>query len=148
MDKIRAIVADDEPLARRGIVQLLAPHRDVTVLAETRNGRETVRAIRELNPGLLFLDVQMPDMDGFDVLREIGATHTAAVIFVTAHDEFAVRAFEENALDYLLKPVEEARFARALDRMRERLRSANAVDLTRKLSALLAAHEKERSKQR
>src|SRR5215510_524635 len=148
MDRIRAIVADDEPLARRGIVQLLAPHRDVAVVAETRNGRETVRAMRELTPDLLFLDVQMPEMDGFDVLREIGATNMAAVIFVTAHDEFAVRAFEANALDYLLKPVAEARFNQALERVRAHLQTAKAADLSRRLSAVLAAQEKEREKQR
>ena len=91
MDKIRAIIADDEPLARRGIRQLLAAHTDIAVVAETRNGRETVRALRELKPELIFLDVQMPELDGFGVLREIGSKHMPAVIFVTAYDEFAVR---------------------------------------------------------
>src|SRR6185436_13515083 len=91
LDSIRSIIADDEPLARRGIRQLLINHRDIEVVAETRNGRETVRAIRELRPQLLFLDVQMPELDGFDVLREIGPRTMPAVIFVTAHDEFAVR---------------------------------------------------------
>jgi two-component system LytT family response regulator len=148
MDSIRAIIADDEPLARRGIRQLLAPHTDVVVVAEARNGRETVRALGELKPDLLFLDVQMPDLDGFDVLREIGAKYMPAVIFVTAYDEFAVRAFEAHALDYLVKPLGEERFAQALEHMRERLRSARAVDLSRKLSALLAAREKERARQR
>jgi two-component system LytT family response regulator len=148
MDKIRAIIADDEPLARRGIRQLLAPHGDVAIVAETRNGRETVRALRELQPDLLFLDVQMPELDGFDVLDEIGANFMPAVIFVTAYDEFAVRAFEAHALDYLVKPLEEARFSQALEHMRERLRSAKAVDLSRKLAALLATREQERAKQR
>lgn len=148
MDKIRAIIADDEPLARRGVRQLLAPHRDVTVVAETRNGRETVQALRELNPELLFLDVQMPELDGFDVLREIGAKKMPAVIFVTAYDEFAVRAFDAHALDYLVKPLDEARFAEALERMRAQLRSNKAVDLSRKLAALLATREQEQAKQR
>jgi len=148
MDRIRAIIADDEPLARRGVRQLLNPHRDVEVVAETRNGRETVRALRELKPELVFLDVQMPELDGFDVLREIGPLHMPAVIFVTAFDEFAVPAFDAHALDYLVKPLQESRFAEALDRVRERLRSAQAVDLSRKLSALLAAREKERARQR
>ena len=84
MDKIRAIVADDEPLARRGIRQLLEPHRDIAIVAETRNGRETILALRELKPDLLFLDVQMPELDGFGVLREVGSKHMPAVIFVTA----------------------------------------------------------------
>lgn len=148
MHKIRAIIADDEPLARRGVRQLLHPHRDVEVVAETRNGCETVRALRELKPELVFLDVQMPELDGFDVLREIGPMHMPAVIFVTAFDEFAVQAFDAHALDYLVKPLQEARFAVALERVRERLRSAKAVDLSRKLSALLAAREKERARQR
>jgi len=148
MDKIRAIIVDDEPLARRGVRQLLSSHRDVDVVAEARNGREAIRAIRELKPDLLFLDVQMPELDGFDVLREIGVSAMPEVIFVTAHDEFAVRAFDAHALDYLVKPLEEARFADALERMRERIRSVKAVDVSRKLSALLAMREQERTKQR
>src|SRR5262245_19879868 len=148
MDRIRARIADDEPLARRGIIQLLTAYGDVTVVGETRNGRETIRALRDLKPDLLFLDVQMPEMDGFSVLREIGVKNMPAVIFVTAHDEFAVRAFEANALDYLMKPVEAARFAQALERTRDRLRTARAVDRSRKLTELLAAHEKQHAKQR
>jgi len=146
--KIRAIIADDEPLARRGIRQLLAPHDDILVVAETKNGRETVRALRELKPELLFLDVQMPDLDGFEVLREIGSKSMPAVIFVTAYDEFAVRAFDAHALDYLVKPLVESRFAEALERVRDRLRSAEAFDLSRKLSALLAKQEKAQARQR
>lgn len=148
MDKIRAIIVDDEPLARRGVRQLLESHHDVEVVAEARNGREAIHAIRELKPNLLFLDVQMPELDGFDVLREIGAASMPAVIFVTAHDEFAVRAFDAHALDYLVKPLEETRFAEALERMREHIRSAKAVDVSRKLSALLAMRDQERVKQR
>src|SRR5215510_7806693 len=148
MNKIRVIIADDEPLARRGIRQMLAPHRDVDILAEARNGRETVSLLRGLKPDLLFLDVQMPELDGFGVLREIGAKLMPAVIFVTAYDEFAVRAFDAHALDYLVKPLEEARFAEALERMRGQMQSAKAVDLSRKLAALLATREKEMGKQR
>jgi two-component system LytT family response regulator len=148
MKKIRTIIADDEPLARRGIRQLLLPHDDVAIVAEARNGRETVRALRELQPDLLFLDVQMPVLDGFSVLREIGAEQMPAVIFVTAYDEFAVRAFDAHALDYLVKPLEEARFTKALDRMRERRRSAEAVEQSQRLASLLAAREQERAKHR
>jgi len=148
VEKIRAIIADDEPLARRGIRQLLGAHPDITVVAETRNGRETVRALRELKPELVFLDVQMPELDGFGVLREIGSKHMPAVIFVTAYDDFAVRAFDAHALDYLVKPLEESRFSEALQRMRDRLRSVKAFDLSRKLSALLARHEKDCARQR
>jgi two-component system LytT family response regulator len=143
MPEIRAVIADDEPLARRGIRQLLAPHADVVVVAEARNGHEAVRALRGLRPDLLFLDVQMPGLDGFGVLREHGAAGMPAVIFVTAYDEFAVRAFDAHALDYLVKPVEEARFAEALARTRDRLRAAEAVERSARLAALLAAHEAE-----
>jgi len=148
MDSIRAIIADDEPLARRGIRQLLGPHSDIVVVAEARNGRETVRALREVKPDLLFLDVQMPDLDGFEVLREMGAKQMPAVIFVTAYDEFAVRAFEAHALDYLVKPLGKERFGQAMARVREQLQSAKAADLSRKLAALLATREQERSRQR
>ncbi len=147
-NKIRAIIADDEPLARRGIRQLLEQHDDIDVVAETRNGRETVRAVRELKPELVFLDIQMPLLDGFGVLRSIGTKCMPAVIFVTAHDEFAISAFDAHALDYLVKPLKKARFAAALERMRERRRSMGAFELSRKLSALLAEREKERLKQR
>jgi two-component system LytT family response regulator len=139
MDRIRAIIADDEPLARRGIRQLLAAHRDINIVAEARNGQEAVHALREFRPDLIFLDVQMPLLDGFDVLREIGAKAMPAVIFVTAYDEFAVRAFAAHALDYLVKPLEEERFADAVERMREQLRTAKAAGLSQRLTALLAA---------
>ena len=102
MRNIRVLVADDEPLARRGVRQLLAPHSDMTVVGESRNGQETLRALDALKPDLLFLDVQMPEMDGFAVLRARGADRMPAVVFVTAHDQFAVRAFEAHALDYLM----------------------------------------------
>src|ERR1035438_7131461 len=105
MGNIRVLVADDEPLARRGVRQLLAPHGDITVVGESRNGRETLRALDSLQPDLLFLDVQMPEMDGFAVLRARGADRMPAVVFVTAHDQFAVQAFEAHAIDYLVKPL-------------------------------------------
>jgi two-component system LytT family response regulator len=148
VNKIRAIVADDEPLARRGIRQLLEPHDDIVVVRETRNGRETVQALRELKPELLFLDIQMPALDGFGVLRTIGAHNMPSVIFITAHDEFAVRAFDAHALDYLVKPLKKARFAEAIERMRQQRRSDDAFELSRKLSALLAERDNERRKQR
>jgi len=141
---LRALVADDEPLARRGIRQLLAAHPDVTVVGEARDGREALRLLRELRPDLLFLDVQMPELDGFDVLRAHGAAGMPAVVFVTAYDEFAVRAFDAQALDYLVKPVEEGRFAEALQRARERLRAADAEALARRLEALLASRDASR----
>lgn len=135
---IRAVIVDDEPLARRGIRQLLAPHRDVEIAGEARNGREAVRMLDALAPDLVFLDVQMPEWDGFAVLRRLRSDRLPAVIFVTAHDAFAVRAFETHALDYLVKPVHEARFDQALSRVRERMRSAEALALSERLPALVA----------
>jgi two-component system, LytTR family, response regulator len=136
---IRVLVADDEPLARRGVRQLLSGHHDMVVVAESRNGPETLRAMEALSPDLLFLDVQMPEMSGFDVLRARGPERMPAVVFVTAHDQFAVQAFEAQALDYLVKPLNVERFEAALTRVRQRLEMAEAVDLAARLSALLAA---------
>ncbi len=146
MRNIRVLLADDEPLARRGVRQLLAPHADMTVVGESRNGPETLHALDALNPELLFLDVQMPEMDGFAVLRARGADRMPAVVFVTAHDQFAVRAFEAHAIDYLVKPLNVERFEEALGRVRERLRLRHAADLARRLTALLAAERAEREK--
>jgi len=146
MTKIRVLVADDEPLARRGVRQLLAPHADIAVVGETRNGLETLRALETLAPDLLFLDVQMPEMDGFEVLRARGVERMPAVVFVTAHDRFAVRAFEAHALDYLVKPLNIERFEAALRRVRERLRLMQAADLATRLRALLAAERAQREK--
>ncbi len=148
MNKIRAVIADDEPLARLGIRDLLAHHNDIEVVSEARNGREAVNTLRQLKPDLIFLDVQMPVLDGFGVLKTIGVNEMPEVIFVTAHDEFAVRAFDTHALDYLVKPVKQKRFSEAINRMRERLKSNEAYDLSRKLSLLLAAKERESRKQR
>jgi two-component system LytT family response regulator len=145
-NEIRVLTADDEPLARRGVRQLLAPHRDMTVVGEARNGAETVTALDALSPDLLFLDVQMPEMDGFEVLRARGPDRMPAVVFVTAHDQFAVRAFEAQALDYLVKPLHLERFEAALQRVRERLRLMQAADLAAQLKALLDAEQSQREK--
>jgi two-component system LytT family response regulator len=128
MRKIRVLVADDEPLARRGVCQLLAPHEDLVVVAETRNGQETLRAVQQIAPDLLFLDIQMPEMDGFEILRMSDAERPPVVVFVTAHDQFAVRAFEERALDYLVKPLNVQRFEATLHRVRDRLRSTRVTE--------------------
>lgn len=139
MSAIRVVIVDDEPIARRGIRQLLAAHDDIEIAGEARNGKEAVRMLKALAPDLVFLDVQMPELDGFAVLRQLEAERLPAIIFVTAHDTFAVRAFETHALDYLVKPVHEARFQAALARARDRLRSQEAVELSRRISLLLAS---------
>jgi two-component system LytT family response regulator len=139
MNKLHVVIVDDEPIARRGIRQLLASHLDVEIVGEARNGREAVRVLEMLAPDLVFLDVQMPELDGFAVLRALDAERLPAVIFVTAHDTFAVRAFEQHALDYLVKPVHEERFHEALGRARARLRTNEALELAHRLSLLLAS---------
>lgn len=123
MAEIRALIADDEPLARRGIRQLLAPYPDIAVVAECRDGREAVRAITTLKPDLVFLDVQMPGLDGMDVTRWFESARRPAIVFVTAHEEFAVQAFEAQALDYLVKPLSEARFRNTITRVLAQLRT-------------------------
>ncbi len=146
MPNIRVLVADDEPLARRGVRQLLAPHPDMTIVGESRNGPETLTALDALKPDLLFLDVQMPEMDGFAVIRARAANRLPAIIFVTAHDQFAVRAFEARAIDYLVKPLNVERFEAALQRARERLRLLQTADLAGKLAALLAEERAKRER--
>ncbi|HEV8263653.1 MAG TPA: response regulator [Gemmatimonadales bacterium] len=137
MADIRALIVDDEPLARRGIRQLLAPYPDIVVVGECRDGREAVRALATLKPDVVFLDVQMPGLDGMSVIRIHGAHRMPVTVFVTAHDEFAVRAFEAQALDYLVKPLVEARFRATIARVRERIRVHDAVALAGRLAALL-----------
>lgn len=117
--RIRALIVDDESLARSVVREHLTPHSDVEILAECANGFEAVKALAELKPDLLFLDIQMPKLNGFEVLEV--ADHTPAVIFVTAHDQFALKAFEVHAIDYLLKPFSKERFENALARARERI---------------------------
>jgi two-component system, LytTR family, response regulator len=118
---MNVLIVDDEPLAREGMVLLLREESSISAVAQARNGDEAVRMIRANRPDLVLLDVQMPEMDGFGVLREIGAEHMPPVIFVTAHDKYAIQAFEVNAIDYLLKPVTRERCSQALARVRERM---------------------------
>lgn len=134
---LTALIVDDEPLAREGLRMLLVQDSDFSAIHEARNGREAVDAIVRLRPDLVLLDVQMPEMDGFEVVRELGAENVSALIFVTAHDRFAIQAFEVNALDYLLKPVTANRFAQAVARAKARLLSGAPADEQRQLTELL-----------
>jgi two-component system LytT family response regulator len=118
---IRALVVDDEALARRNVTLLLRRDADIGKILECSSGLEAIEEIRKSRPELLFLDVQMPECDGFDVLELLGSDLPPAVVFVTAYDEYALRAFDAGALDYLLKPFDDARFGRALNRAKERL---------------------------
>lgn len=120
---IRVLIVDDEPLARARLKELLSEEPDMAVIGECRDGNEAIDAIGRQRPDLVLLDVQMPEPDGFGVLRAVSREHPPAVIFVTAHRDFAVQAFEANALDYLLKPFDQERFRRSLSRVRERRRT-------------------------
>jgi two-component system LytT family response regulator len=139
MLEIRALVVDDEPPARLGLTRMLAAHRDITVVGESRNGSEAVRAIRATRPDLVFLDVEMPGLDGFGVLRALAPGPLPLVVFVTAFDDYAVQAFEVHAIDYLIKPFSNRRFADTLARARQQLQHAAAAEAARRLSALLTA---------
>ena len=120
-DRVRAIIIDDEPLPRERIATLLTGHPEVQVIAECGDGAEALRVIGDARPDLVFLDIQMPELDGFEVLEALEISPLPAVIFVTAFDEYAVRAFEVSAIDYLLKPIDPARFEQALGRAMRRM---------------------------
>jgi len=119
----KALIADDEPAARRGVRQLLAAFPEFAVAGECRNGAEVLAALNTSVPDVVFLDIQMPGIDGFEVIKRRTVERMPAVVFLTAFDQFAIRAFETEALDYLVKPVSEARFAATMKRLEKRLRS-------------------------
>jgi two-component system LytT family response regulator len=135
--KIRTLVVDDEPLARERVLSLLQQETDVEVVGECSDGTQAVSAIQERSPDLVFLDVQMPGCDGFEVIRHVGADRMPTVVFVTAYDEYALQAFEVHALDYLLKPFGRDRFQQTLRHAREALERRRAGDLGRRLLALV-----------
>ncbi len=137
MERIRTLIVDDEPLAREGVRVLLEQDPEVEVVGECANGREAVQALGELGPDLLFLDVQMPEMDGFEVLAQVETARMPVVVFVTAYDQHALRAFEVHALDYLLKPFKDDRFRAALDRAKAQVRQQQVNALSQRLVALL-----------
>jgi two-component system, LytTR family, response regulator len=120
--KWRVLVADDEPAARRGVRQLLATFPEFTVVGECRDGGEVLSALDRLEPDVLFLDIQMPELGGFEVIRRRTPERMPALVFLTAYDQFAIKAFEADALDYLVKPVSEGRFAKTITRLLKRLR--------------------------
>lgn len=140
---IRALVVDDEPVARRGIIRLLRQEPDVEVIKECGDGAAALEAIRKLSPDLIFLDVQMPELDGFGVIEAVGADRMPAVVFVTAFDQHAVRAFEAQALDYVLKPIDPERFSRTMQRARAHLGQPND-SFVRRISAALDAMGREK----
>ena len=135
--RIRALVVDDEPLARDMIREMLENDSDVEIVAECTNGREAVEAIKSLKPDLVFLDVQMPELGGFEVLESFDRDSTPYVIFVTAYDQYAVRAFEVHAFDYLLKPFDHERFDAAWHRVKEQIKLDQGGERDRHILALL-----------
>ena len=141
MADIRTLIVDDEPVARAGMRKLLEDDPEIDIVGEAANGREAVAAVQRLQPDLLLLDIQMPELNGFEVLDAVGPAAVPAVVFVTAYDQFAVKAFEVQALDYILKPFEDDRFYAVLDRAKQHLRRRHDDDLTRRLGALLQAYE-------
>jgi len=137
--RLTVLIVDDEPLAREGLRRFVSSDAEVGTVREARNGREAIASIRDDTPDLVLLDVQMPRMDGFGVVGAIGAERMPPVIFVTAHDQYAIRAFEISAVDYLLKPVTEARFRTAFARVKRRLGAAPAGDSARQILVALDA---------
>jgi two-component system LytT family response regulator len=138
--RVRTLVVDDEPLARAGVRALLEEDAEVEVVAECANGRDAVAAIRRHAPDLVLLDVQMPQVDGFAVVREIGAAAMPVTVFVTAFDQYALKAFEARALDYLLKPFTDERFREVVERAKAHVRQRRVGQLGAQLAALLAGH--------
>jgi two-component system LytT family response regulator len=136
--KIRTIIVDDEALSRRGLEIRLLGTQDFEIVSQCSNAREAIAAIMTHQPDLVFLDIQMPGMSGFDVLAQLPSESLPMVVFVTAYDQYAIRAFDARAIDYLLKPVDDARFEAALERVREHVRSKNAADQRDQLFNLIA----------
>ena len=137
MNKIRAMVVDDEAMARERVVSLLRQEQDIELIGECSDGQQAVNAINSQQPDLVFLDVQMPAVDGFRVIEQVGPEKMPAVVFVTAYDEYAVRAFEVHALDYLLKPFGRERFQQTLQHARSHVERRRAGDLGKRLMALV-----------
>ena len=136
---IRAVIVDDEPIARAGLRTLLGAERDVSIVAECRDGAEAVARIRSDRPDLVFLDVQMPELTGFEVLSALAPEDLPAIVFVTAYDAYALDAFEASAVDYLLKPFDRERFARALARARRFLAGDQLTVFRTRIASVLQA---------
>jgi two-component system LytT family response regulator len=135
--KIRTLIVDDEPLAREGLRNLLLHDQEIDIIGECSDGIQAVETIRATRPDLVLLDIQMPEVDGFDVIRQVGVGAMPTMIFVTAYDEYALQAFDVHALDYVLKPVDPERFARSIARAKETLSRQTAGEMTEKLNLLL-----------
>jgi len=136
--KVRTLIVDDEVLSRRGIELRVRQLEDFEIVAQCANGREALAAIQQFKPDVVFLDIQMPGMSGFEVLAHLPQESLPIVVFVTAYDQYAIQAFEARAIDYLLKPIDEARFAAAVERVREHLQARNAARQRDRLMQIIA----------
>jgi two-component system LytT family response regulator len=141
MRKVKTIVVDDEPLARARIVKLLEQFDYIQLLGECKNGREALDAIANYQPDLVFLDIQMPDLNGFDVLSDESLQPLPFIIFVTAYDQYALKAFDVQAVDYLLKPYDEDRFTRAVEHAKQQIQLKNDASLHHKMIQIIEAHQ-------
>jgi two-component system LytT family response regulator len=142
--KIRTLIVDDEPLARERVKRFLKDERDIELLGECGNGVDAIKAIREKEPDLVFLDIQMPEKNGFDVIQGIDGKSLPTIVFVTAYDQYALQAFEVHALDYLLKPFNRERFHRAVARAKEQIESRRRGELDERLTSLISSITPER----
>jgi two-component system LytT family response regulator len=146
--KLKTLIADDEPLARERLRFLLTRDDEIDIVGECRNGREVIAALKERRIDVLFLDIQMPGSDGFEVIEQVGPAHMPVAVFVTAHNQYAVQAFEVHALDYLTKPVEPERLQATLMRVKERIASNAALLTQEQLKSVLTSLENGRTRQR
>jgi two-component system LytT family response regulator len=137
--KIRTLIVDDEPLARERVKRFLKDERDIDIIGECGNGADAIDAIHQKEPDLVFLDIQMPEKNGFDVIRSINGNHLPTIIFVTAYDQYALQAFEVHALDYLLKPFNRERFHRAVARAKEQIEGQHRGELDERLVSLISS---------
>lgn len=142
--KTRTLIVDDEPLARERVKRFLRDERDIEILGECGNGRDAIKAIREKEPELVFLDIQMPEKNGFDVIKGIDGKILPTIIFVTAYDQYALQAFEVHALDYLLKPFNRERFHSAVARAKEQIEGRRRGELDERLTSLISSIAQER----
>ena len=139
MSKLNLLIVDDEPLIRKGLRNALSVISDLEIIGECSSGEEAIQVISAEKPDLVLLDIRMPDCSGLDVVRKIGPAQMPPVIFITAYDDYAVNAFELNAIDYVLKPFEEARFLESIDRARKRIAEQSRTALSQRLEELLAS---------
>jgi two-component system, LytTR family, response regulator len=140
MKQIRTIIADDEPIARARVARLLAQDPEIELVAECRNGTEAIDAVHKHKPDLMFLDIQMPQVNGFEVVQQLGKERMPFVVFVTAHDQYALKAFDVNAVDYLLKPYDDDRFQASLSKAKKWMDMRFSTKLTGKLMDLVREH--------